>query len=240
MRNNRIKPIAIIPARGGSKRIPRKNITKIFGKPAIGILIEKLNEFDIFQEIIVSTDDKEIAQIAEYYGARALPRSAPELSNDLTASEDVIRDAIKILDLENSFIPIFCIYPLSILIKREYLAEAIEKLEPKPEQFVISGGVMNPNPLRHTFVCEGDSIKAIFPENNCKRSQDLEEVYFDSGMFYLAYPKIWNDEEKYWYHNNASMVLVDQEDALDVDSVEDLAKLLDVAEKKLKQHSDTD
>jgi CMP-N-acetylneuraminic acid synthetase len=235
MLNHREKPIVIIPARGGSKRIPRKNIVEIIGKPALGILIERLKDFGLFQEIIVSTDDQDIAQVARNFGARVIQRSNAELSNDLVASEEVIRDGIRILDLEQSHVPIFCIYPLAILIKKAYLVEALDKLESNPDQFVIAGGELNPNPLRHTFVCEEKSLKIIFPENNYKRSQDLEKVYADIGMFYLAYPGIWSSEEKYWYHNNASMVPVGQEDSLDIDTVEDLNKLRYLAEKNLKQ-----
>ena len=226
-----MKPIVIIPARGGSKRISRKNISTILGKPALGILLENLIEFNIFEEIIVSTDDEEITQVAERFGARVIQRSRSELSNDLTNSEEVIRDGIKSLNLESSKIPIFCIYPLAILVKKHYLLQALGLLELNPGQFVIACGEINPNPTRHTFTRDKDTIRVIFPENNTKRSQELDVVYADAGMFYLANPATWINKNQYWYNNNTSVVVVNKNHFLDVDTLEDLEDLRSILHK---------
>ena len=81
------------------------------------------------------------------------------------------------------------------------------------------------NPLRHNFKIDGSTISVLFPENNEKRSQDLEKVFFDVGMFYLAYPKTWMDPKRYWYLNNSRVVVIPQEKCIDVDTEEDLIKL---------------
>lgn len=220
-----MKPIVVIPARGGSKRIPKKNISIISGKPALGLLISKLQSTDIFDEIIVSTDDEDISKIAIDFGAKVSIRTKEELSDDITPSEEVIRNFI----MENQFTyiatPIFCIYPLAVLIERDNLVEALNKLGLSPNKFVISAGVLEVNPLRHTFRSLGSEIEILFPENNLKRSQDLDLAYYDVGMFYLANANTWLDPNKYWFNNNAQTVLIPNENCIDVDTPADLEKL---------------
>ena len=91
--------------------------------------------------------------------------------------------------------------------------------------FVISAGETPVNPLRHNFTMKNDNVSLLFPENNDKKSQDLEKTYFDVGMFYLAYPKIWMNQEKYWYMNNSKIVKIPRENCIDVDTEEDLINL---------------
>ena len=220
-----MKSIVVIPARGGSKRIPKKNISIISGEPALGLLISKLDSTDLFDEIIVSTDDADINKIAIDFGAKVSIRTKEELSDDITPSEEVIRSFI----MENQFTyiatPIFCIYPLAVLIERDNLVEALNKLGLSPNKFVISAGVLEVNPLRHTFRSLGSEIEILFPENNLKRSQDLDLAYYDVGMFYLANANTWLDPNKYWYNNNAQTVLIPNKNCIDVDTPADLEKL---------------
>jgi N-acylneuraminate cytidylyltransferase len=220
-----MKPLAIIPARGGSKRIFRKNIKKINGTPALSIQITNLLEMSIFENVIVSTDDYEIASISKESGATVTIRSNKKLSDDFTPSEEVVRDLIFQNQLDKSLQPIFCIYPLALLLGKSELKKALEIHEKFSNNFVISAGIVEPSPLRHTFTLKNESIKILFPENNIKRSQDLEVTYFDAGMFYLATGKIWVDKSKYWYENNSKLVVVSKEDAIDVDTLEDFARL---------------
>lgn len=220
-----MKPLAIIPARGGSKRIFRKNIKKINGTPALSIQITNLLEMSIFENVIVSTDDYEIASISKESGATVAIRNKKELSDDFTPSEDVVRDLIFQNQLDKSLQPIFCIYPLALLLGESELIKALEIHEKFSNNFVISAGIVEPSPLRHTFTLKNESIKILFPENNIKRSQDLEVTYFDAGMFYLATGKIWVDKSKYWYENNSKLVVVSKEDAIDVDTLEDFTRL---------------
>lgn len=220
-----MKPIVLIPARGGSKRIPRKNIVEINGQNALTILILKLTRMNLFEEIVVSTDDDEISRISRSAGASVIKRSSPELSNDLTPSEDVVRDFIEVRDLKNSENSVLCVYPLAILLSDTEIIEAINVLRESPEKFVISAGESPINPLRHNFKIEESNISVLFPENNEKRSQDLEKVFFDVGMFYLAHPSTWMDSERYWYRNNSRVIVIPQENCIDVDTEDDLIKL---------------
>lgn len=220
-----MKPIIIIPARGGSKRIPKKNIIDINGKPAIGILIEKLLDFKLANQVIVSTDDTEITSIAESYGAKVKSRSNLKLSNDYTPSEEVIRDFLAQDKTISENQPVFCIYPLAVLLKKSYLEEALGIFEKFSNEFVICASILNPNPLRHSFFLDEKSVKVLFPQFNEKRSQDLVDVYYDAGLFYLASKSVWLNEYKYWYKGNSKAVIVPTEDSIDVDTLSDLNKL---------------
>jgi pseudaminic acid cytidylyltransferase len=220
-----MKPIVIIPARGGSKRIPRKNISDINGQSALDILILKLQNMDLFEKIVVSTDDAEISKIARRAGAAVVNRTSLKLSDDITPTEEVVRDFITSNNLQNSESSILCIYPLALLLTKFEISAALKILSDSPDMFIISAGEMPINPLRHSFTMKNDNVSLLFPENNDKRSQDLEKTYFDVGMFYLAYPKIWMDKEKYWYTNNSKIVLIPRENCIDVDTEEDLINL---------------
>lgn len=220
-----MKPLVVIPARGGSKRIPRKNIVDINGQSALSILILKLKEMNLFEEIVVSTNDEEISGIALQNGAVVANRSRASLSNDVTPSEEVVRDYIFQNNLDTSEIPILCIYPLALLLTKENIEEALTYLKESPSKFVISAGKVPINPLRHTFLITSQSIDVLFPQNNEKRSQDVETSFFDVGMFYLAYPKVWMSKDEYWYNNNARVVIIPDESCIDVDTEEDLKKL---------------
>ena len=221
-----MKPTVIIPARGGSKRILKKNIVNIGTHPALGHLISNLHSMDLFENIIVSSDDEEIIKVAVEYGAEFSMRSAARLSDDTTQSEEVVRDCILKNNLQDLLEPIFCIYPLALLLNKKNIIDALKLLSDSPDSFIISGGEMDMNPLRHTFKNGNQGVEVIFPEYNMLRSQDLPPVYFDVGMFYLAYPKIWLKPEKFWYNNNAKFVSISKDDSIDVDTYQDLEKLI--------------
>ena len=217
--------ISIIPARSGSKRVPKKNIAKIAGEPALGITIRKLLSFNIFDIVYVSTDSEEIATIAENYGATAFPLRGAELSDDVTPSEVVIRNVIieQNLNLSNNLV--CCVYPLSILIRKQYLDEAISLSANNNDRFIISGSRFETNPLRHSFTINNGCVNVVNPIYNSVRSQEVPDCYFDVGMFYVARAKVWLDPSKYWYENNASIVNIPSEHAIDVDTLSDLKKL---------------
>ncbi len=219
------KPIAIIPARGGSKRIPNKNIALIDGIPMIAIVIEKLLSFDIFEKIYVSTDSEKIAEISISAGACVPQLRKSEFSDDFIPFELAIRDFIRINKLEMQDLNIMCVYPQSIFIELDSIRDAIKLLEKPKSGFVISACKYSPNPLRHTFVETGESNKILFPENNIKRSQDLTDVYFDVGTFYLASSKNWLEANEFWYEKEFSFVEIKKEFAIDVDTQDDLENL---------------
>ncbi len=220
------KPIVIIPARGGSKRIPNKNIALIDGVPMIALVIEKLLSFDIFEKIYVSTDSAKIAEISISVGACVPQLRKSELSDDFSPFELAIRNFIEINRLDMEDLNIMCVYPQSIFIELDSIRDALKLLEKPNSGFVISACKYSPNPLRHTFIGTGQGNKILFPENSTKRSQDLTDVYFDVGTFYLASSKNWLETTKFWYEKEFSFVEIKKEFAIDVDTQDDLKSLI--------------
>lgn len=179
------KCIAIIPARGGSKRIPRKNIKSFFGKPLIAYSIEVALKSNLFDKVVVSTDDEEIASIAKQYGAEVPFMRPAELSDDYTVTKDVIDHAIKYFEDKGIKYDFVCtIYATAPFLQKEYLVEGFEKLKNSHAYQAFSVTTM-PFPIQRTFKITQDGRCQMFtPEHFMTRSQDLEEAYQDAGQFY--------------------------------------------------------
>lgn len=179
------KAIAIIPARGGSKRIPRKNIKDFFGKPLIAYSIQTALESELFDKVIVSTDDEEIARIAKKYGAEVPFIRPKELSDDFTSTADVINHAIEYLKKQGKNYEYVCtIYATAPLLQKEFLIDGLEKLKNSDAINSFSATSM-PFPIQRTFKLDKDGRCEMFtPEHYMARSQDLEEAYQDAGQFY--------------------------------------------------------
>ena len=177
--------IAIIPARGGSKRIPKKNIKLFHGKPLIAYSIEKALASNLFTKVVVSTDDENIAKIAKEYGAQVPFIRSPELADDFISSGDVVKDAIKKLqDMGENFDYICTIYATAPLLDIRYLKEGYEKLKNSDARMAFSVTSM-PFPIQRTFkITQNGRCEMFWPKNFLKRSQDLEEAYQDAGQFY--------------------------------------------------------
>jgi pseudaminic acid cytidylyltransferase len=180
-----IKAVAIIPARGGSKRIPRKNIKDFFAKPLIAYSIEVALKSKLFDKVIVTTDDEEIANIAKEYGA-VVPFLRPkELSDDFTGTEDVINHTLEYLKANNEMYDYVCtIYATAPLLQEKYLIEGVEQLENSTAINAFSATSM-PFPIQRTFKLNANGRCEMFtPKHYMTRSQDLEEAYQDAGQFY--------------------------------------------------------
>lgn len=177
--------IAIIPARGGSKRIPRKNIKNFCGKPMIAWSIEAALESNCFDHVIVSTDDPEIAVIAEEYGAEVPFMRPQELADDYTATRTVINQAIQEVSLMwGAPDYVCCLYATAPFMLAEDLKIAFAKLKESKADFVFSAGRFT-YPIQRGFrVNDTDRVERLKPEHRYTRSQDLEEVYHDAGQFY--------------------------------------------------------
>ena len=177
--------IAIIPARGGSKRIPRKNIKLFHGKPLIAYSIEIALSCGLFSKVIVSTEDAEIAKIAKEYGAEVPFMRSSELADDLSSSGDVVTDAIKKLqEMGEKFEYVCTLYATAPFLKEKYLKEGFEKLKKSNARLAFSVTSM-PFPIQRTFkLTEDGRCKMFTPEYFSSRSQDLEEAYQDAGQFY--------------------------------------------------------
>jgi pseudaminic acid cytidylyltransferase len=179
------KAVAIIPARGGSKRIPKKNIKDFHGKPLIAYSIAVALESKLFERVIVSTDDEEIAKIAKEYGAEVPFMRPSELSDDFACSDDVTTHAMKWLEEHGDSYEYACtIYATAPLLDEKYLIEGFEKLKNSDAINAFSATTM-PFPIQRTFKLDKNGRCEMFtPQYYHARSQDLQEAYQDAGQFY--------------------------------------------------------
>jgi len=200
--------IAIIPARGGSKRIPRKNIKLFFGKPMIAWSIEAAKASGCFDRIIVSTDDDEIADIAKRYGAEVPFMRPAELSNDFAGTTPVVKHAIETLLAQGGTLnDVCCIYATAPFVTAEDIRQAFEKLVANNCNYVFSATSF-PFPIQRALkVSERGYVEMFQPENFAKRSQDLEESFHDAGQFYWGTVKAWVDESLIFGHNSMAHIL---------------------------------
>ena len=176
--------IAIITARGGSKRIPKKNIKEFCGQPIIAYSIKAAMESGVFDEVMVSTDSLQIKEIAERYGAKVPFMRSEATSNDYATTADVIKEVISEYEkLGREFDYGCCIYPTAPFITDNKLEEAMAKLISGDFHSVLPV-VQYSFPPQRAFVIEGDSLKYMYPEHMNTRSQDLEPIYHDCGQFY--------------------------------------------------------
>ena len=180
-----MKNIAIITARGGSKRIPKKNIKNFCGKPIILYSIEAALESSVFDEVMVSTDDKEIAEISLRAGANVPFFRSEENSNDHATTSDVIKEVLDIYIKDNiKFDYGCCIYPTAPFITAEKLDKAMTMIEEHDVDTVFPI-VAYSFPPQRAIIIQNGVAKFQFPENLNVRSQDLRPVYHDSGQFYV-------------------------------------------------------
>ena len=187
--------IAVIPARGGSKRIPRKNIRPFAGQPIIVWPIKAALESGLFDKVIVSTDDAEIAEVAREAGA-SVPFMRPEnLSDDYADTKSVVRHAISELKLETEpEVQVCCIYPTSVFVDTQLLSEGLEKLKGGNARFVLSITSVDSSVYRSFSKTADDRITMLFPENYAKRTQDLPNLYYDAAQFYWATVSAWQSD----------------------------------------------
>lgn len=217
-----MKPIAIIPARGGSKRIPRKNIQIVEGIPMIGRAITTAINSKIFSSVIVSTDDNEIAEIARQYGASVPRMRSQDLSDDYATTYDVISDAISdswIGDLSPEYI--CCIYPSSIFVTSSHLINAYEILHSSKCSYVFPVQEYSPPIQRGLHLTKNGEVSMIHPENLLKRTQDLHPTYYDTGQFYWGRREAWARKQPIFESNSIGMVCKPYE-FIDIDTPEDL------------------
>jgi len=212
--------IAIIPARGGSKRIPKKNIKEFFGKPLIAYSIKVALASKLFEKVIVTTDDEAIAKIAKEYGAEVPFLRPKELSDDFTGTGDVIEHAIKELESQGEKYEYICtIYATAPLLQKEYLVEGYTKLSLSDAKYSFSSTTM-PFPIQRTFkVTEDERCKMFTPEYYTTRSQDLEEAYQDAGQFYWEKRESKSDE--IIFGKDSIPIILPRHLVQDIDTLED-------------------
>lgn len=175
----------LIPARGGSKRIPRKNIKDFFGKPIIAYSIEAAIQSKCFEKIIVSTDDEEIAEVARKFGAEVPYMRPKKLANDHATTMDVILHAINKLKPNPSDI-LFCLYATAPFVQASNLQKAHALLDSEPLDYIFSATAYNFPIQRAIRLNEKGFSEMLHPEHLNTRSQDLEPTYHDAGQFYAG------------------------------------------------------
>ena len=214
------EPVAILPARGGSKRIPRKNIRDFAGKPALAWPLTAASAAHIFSRIVVSTDDAEIAEIARTNGAEVPFTRDAALADDHAGTTEVIRDAVRRLRLPPDT-PVCCIYPTALFLQSRDLQRGLEQLK-SGATWVLTAGLY-PTPIDRAYRLDGDSLVPRSAVHMPMRSQDLEPAYMDLGQFYWARAATWTDETaKVW--DGAKPVLLPPDRAVDIDTEDDWAR----------------
>ncbi len=213
--------LLIIPARGGSKRIPRKNIKNFQGKPIIEWTIKESKKLKNFDKFIVSTDDNEIAKISKNAGFEIPFLRPKDLSGDYTSTRDVIVHCIKFFKNKSiEFKNICCLYPTSPLLNSSYISEALKKLNEIKKDIYIFSAIKYSHPIQRSFFIEKNGFsKMVFPESSNKRTQDLNPAFHDAGQFYIASEKTWLNKENIF--ENGLPYILPKMRAIDIDTIED-------------------
>ena len=213
--------IAIIPARGGSKRIPRKNIKLFHGQPVIAYAIESARESGIFDEVIVSTDDDEIAEIALSFGAVVPWRRPKDLSGDYATTLNVMQDAVKKLDASlEDLRDICCIYPTVPLLKSSFISEGYRILQEGQWSYVFAGVKQKKSAARFFSVESSGGMEMLFPEHVDTRTQDLSDLYSDAGQFYWGKKSSWVNALPI-FSKESTIVEIPWDSAVDIDTQDD-------------------
>ena len=215
------KCIALIPARGGSRRIPRKNIRMFHGKPLIAHSIETAKQSGLFDSIIVSTDDEEIADIAREYGAEIPFLRDSSLSDDHTTATEAIEYSYRKLEELGLSIDFACtIYATAPLLQPEYLLKGFEALKNTPDAWYSFSAASMPFPIQRTFKLTKDQRCEMFwPEHFQTRSQDLEEAYQDAGQFY--WERRQPEKPPFCFDHYAIPIILPRYMVQDIDTIED-------------------
>lgn len=224
-----MKSVAIITARGGSKRIPRKNIRPFLGKPILEYSIEAALQTELFEEVMVSTDDTEIAQIAQQAGAKVPFFRSEETANDFATTADVIVEVLTAYaQTGKEFQAACCIYPTAPFVTANMLSTAMQLLEQEQADCVIPVVKFSFPPQRGVVINQG-RIVPKWPENMTKRSQDLESLYHDCGQFYCLNVERFLQQKAIWMEH-AVPLIQEERYVQDIDTLEDWA----LAEMKYK------
>ena len=212
--------LAIIPARGGSKRIPRKNIKDFLGKPIIAYSIEAALRSGLFDEVMVSTDDEENAQIAKLYGASVPFYRTAETANDYATTVDVLLEVINMYkDLGKEYDTICCLYSTAPFVTPDRLKEAYSYLSDNVDACFTM--VEYSYPIQRSLrINDSGRVEMKYPDHLKSRTQDLEKVYHDAGQFYFVRTKTLSKEKTVWCKRTAPLVLSELE-VQDLDTLTD-------------------
>ena len=212
--------IAIIPARGGSKRIPRKNIKLFFGKPIIAYSIEAALKSNLFDEVIVSTDDKEIAKVAIKYGATVPFFRSEKNSDDFATTFDVLNEVIsKYEEIGKNFDYTCCLYPCAVFANSSKLNKAFKLMQKKGYKSIFPI-IEYSFPIQRSLKLVNGNVNFQDPEMLNVRSQDLESRYHDAGQFYIMKTEVILNNDDI-IGNKAGSIIISELEAQDVDTMTD-------------------
>lgn len=225
--------IAIIPARGGSKRIKNKNIKNFLGKPIISYSINIAKKSKLFEKIIVSSDSRKIIKIAKKYGAETPFVRPKDLARSNSSTIDVIKHSIRWL-LKNKIKPkyICCIYPTSPLMEKNDLKNSFKIVKKKKNDFVVAVSQYS-YPVRKSFYIKNNRIKTVKSSNYFTLSQNLKTAFHDAGQFYWGSTKTWL-KKKNIINENSYVFKLPQLKVQDIDNINDwkIAEKLFILKKK--------
>ena len=216
-----MKKLCVIPARGGSKRIPRKNVKLFHGQPMVSYSIRAAQACGLFDTIVVSTDDEDVAQVARDHGAETPFVRPPELGNDHIGTDAVVVHAINwFRDQGMVFDAACCVYATAPLIDPERIKDGWDRLCEPGRRFAFAVTSF-PFPIQRALKQTPDgSIDMFWPENRTKRSQDLEHAYHDAAQFYWGWSDAWLNSEIIFSPISAPVILP-RTHVVDVDTPED-------------------
>ena len=213
--------VAIIPARGGSKRIPDKNTRDFLGVKIIGRVIKMLEEVNLFDRIIVSTDSDEIALVAREFGAEVPFIRPSNLADDFSGTSEVITHAIATLGLQNDpETQVCCVYPTSVLMTAKDLLYSIELFRSEKWKFVFAASRPNSSPLRSFKKADSGGLEMLFPHYWTTRSQDLPICFVDAGFFYWGTTETWMKAEPI-FDSRSTFVEIPECRAIDINTEAD-------------------
>lgn len=221
--------VAIVAARGGSKRIPGKNILPMHGKPMLAWPIQAARDAGVFSRIIVSTDCPEIAETAQAAGAEVPGLRPAEISDDLATLDKVISWAISEYDVTSEWV--CSLYATAVLLSPQTLRDACDKADQADfgTDFVMSLQEY-PHPVQRAVTVDDGMVRMLCPENAMARTQDLEPYYHDAAQFVFGRRKAWLDGNTVWSSTTLGVV-VPSDEAIDIDTPGDL----DMARLRLRQ-----
>ncbi len=212
--------IAIITARGGSKRIPRKNIREFCGKPILAYSIQAARECGLFDRVMVSTDDEEIGETARRYGAEVPFRRSEEAAGDVATTSSVLLEVLGEYEKRGEcFDTLCCVYPTAPFVTAERLRQAVSLLEESGADSVLPVVRFSFPPQRCVVMQEG-RLQFKWPEYAQTRSQDLEPFYHDAGQYYCLRVKSFLEQRALVMDHTVPLILPEME-IQDIDTEED-------------------
>lgn len=229
-----MKALAIITARGGSKRIPRKNIKEFCSKPIIAYSIEAALQSGCFTTVMCSTDDEEIAAIAKQYGAEVPFYRSPETSNDYATTADVLKEVIAEYEKRGITFDYFCcLYPTAPFVSPEKIRSGYDMMIEKNADGAMPV-VQFSYPIQRALKIDGNKISMVQPEHLKSRSQDLMKTYHDAGQYYWYKVDAFRKEQNIMMLNPIAIVTPEDE-VQDIDTLEDW-KMAEIKYALLKKH----